>query len=329
MLLRGLLSTSRRGAGSCLAAASPGAAAAAPGAPRAAARPALLPFGGVRQLCAPASPTAASKAGADARIEQQIASMAKVRDEQHGIGLVTRREEFVFPTLAATERSDEEAGSNACRRLRSAGRLPAVLYGSDTDGKAKPRDRVLCSVDRKAVEDAVRARGIGFENSVFELSVTRAGGKAPETHYVTCRDLQQCYVTDTLLAVNFLRFNNRRKYRLPVVTVAEDACVALKAGGWVNLWQPHIPCLVEEDWRMPRALELDLTGVYAKEPLTLENVTMPAGVVPALGERKEDNFTIGNVQGKGMAGKRPSKESVVVNLDFDEDYEEDEDDKAA
>ena len=36
--------------------------------------------------------------------------------------------------------------------------------------------------------------------------------------------------------------------------------MALKAGGWVNLWQPHIPCLVEEDWRMPRTLELDLTG---------------------------------------------------------------------
>ena len=318
-----LLTTSTRRAAPCLATASRGAAADA-----VARQPALLlRVGGTRSLCiAPAEGAnrAASKASADARIERQIAAMAKTRDEQHGIGLVTRRDEFDFPVLAAEERTPGQEGSNASRRLRAAGRLPSVLYGSDSAGKYGKCDRVLCSLSTKAVEDAVRARGLGAENTVLELSMTRLGGGV-ESHIVTLRDVQWCYVTNTLISANLLRFNKNRKYKIPITTIAEDACVALKAGGWINLWVTALPCRVSEDWRMPRTLSLDLTGVYAKEALTLEQLTLPEGVTPALGAADPATFTIGNVQGKGMAGKRPPKVVKVVDPDYEEDYVDEED----
>ena len=168
----------------------------------------------------------------------------------------------------------------ATRALRDAGR-PQVLYGpSDQKKKGK---RILVHVARSDVEDALRVTGVGFENTVHELTIEGVSGGPDTVHYVTLRDLQLHPVTSEPLCVNFLRFLSRRPIKVPLRVVGEQDCMALRTGGWLNLWRDSVLCHVEEDWRMPQSLEVDVAGLDPKQHIRLDRITFPDGVTPAEG----------------------------------------------
>ena len=74
---------------------------------------------------------------------------------------------MVSVSLKAEPRTGFGKGPN--RRLRSAGKVPAILYGSG-------REPVALSVDPKQVVGIIRSHG--GVNTIFDLTVTGVKGKA-------------------------------------------------------------------------------------------------------------------------------------------------------
>ena len=265
-----------------------------------------------------------SKEGADARRERMLAGFEAEKRQQLGLDVVTTREEFVFPQLRAVRRLDSRA---IRRRLQAEGRLPGVLYGPGGKKGTLMGRRVLLSTDQKEILAAARKFGAGFENTVFELTLEgdfQRDGSPDTTHYVTPRDLNRHVVTDEPYCVNFLRFSAKRAYAVPLEVIGEDSCMPLRLGGWLNLWKREVLCRVDEDWRLPRTLRVDLAGLGPKEHIRLDRIQFPEGVRPAEGLLVDGTvdplFGVGNVQGKGSAAAAAGGGGAVV---WDEDEDED------
>ena len=121
----------------------------------------------------------------------------------------------------------DRAGKGASRALRRQGDIPAVLYG----GKKPPEGLYL------EERDVLRLLNtFGAYTRVIDLMIEGKGVQA------LVRAIQLHPVTDRPLHVDFLRASKETVVRVmvPVHFVNEEACVALKRGGVLNVVRPQL-----------------------------------------------------------------------------------------
>lgn len=165
------------------------------------------------------------------------------------------------PALKATPR--ERAGSRYAQRVRSAGGLPAVIYGHGI----APVSVTL---------DAKEALGhIHKGEKVFQLAV--AGGKA-ET--VLLRDVQFDYLGTNVIHADFSRvdLSERVHVRAHIKLVGQGNAPGLKAAGAL-LMHPTTEIELEvEVSRIPDSLEVDVSAMVMGDVLHARDVKLPAGM---------------------------------------------------
>lgn len=156
-------------------------------------------------------------------------------------------------------------GTSASRRLRHAGRVPAIVYG----GTDKPLNIEL---DHNEVFHALRKEE--FHSSILDMQLDGKGQK------VLLRAVQWHPYKQLVLHIDFQRVDESHVVhtKVPLHFVNGDTSPAVKLGGAVIshvMTELEVVCLPAN---LPQFIEVDLGQMIAGESLHLSSVTLPKGV---------------------------------------------------
>lgn len=174
-------------------------------------------------------------------------------------------------TLSAEKR--EGTGKGVARKLRQAGKIPAVLYGRDMDA-------VHISLDAHDAE--LLFRSIPVDNTIIELKVE--GTKEP--HQTLVRDIQTHPFKGTLVHVDFLRIQAGVKVELTVPVHLVGTPIGVKDEGGVLDQTVHdlpVACIPSA---IPESFEVDVSHMAVNDVLHVSDLDVGEGVEVLLpGER--------------------------------------------
>jgi|Tabmets5t2r1_1033131.scaffolds.fasta_scaffold09834_2 large subunit ribosomal protein L25 len=161
--------------------------------------------------------------------------------------------------LAAENRAD--TGKGAARRLRAAGRVPAVLYGHGT----KPRS---LSVDAREFSHALRTDA--GTNVLLELEVGRT------RHLALAKEVQRHPVRGTFTHVDFIVVRRGEKVQVTVPVHLVGEAPGVREGGIADqdLYQVHVEAEVTA---VPDAVEADVSGLGIGDVLRVGELKAPEG----------------------------------------------------
>ena len=163
------------------------------------------------------------------------------------------------PTVEARPR--DKVGSTYARRLRKAGRLPAIIYGH----KKTP---VAISVDEDEMLFQLR-------HGTHVLSIDVEGAK-PETCLV--KDLQFGYLGDNVIHVDFARVDLEEEVNVHVhLDFLGEPHAAARGGAILNydLTGLEVVCRVNE---IPEDIKVDMTVMGEGLMLTVADIELPPGI---------------------------------------------------
>lgn len=162
-------------------------------------------------------------------------------------------------------------GTSASRRLRRAGRVPAIVYG----GNAEP---TVISLDHNQIYHALRKEA--FHASILNMDLD---GK---TESVLLRSVQWHPYKQLVLHVDFQRVvaSQAITTKVPLHFINGDTAPAVKLHGQVIsqvMTDIEITCLPAD---LPANIEVDLGEMEANANLHLDSITLPANVEYAANE---------------------------------------------
>ncbi|HEX6395164.1 MAG TPA: 50S ribosomal protein L25 [Acidimicrobiales bacterium] len=154
-------------------------------------------------------------------------------------------------------------GSAASRRLRAAGRIPAVVYGHGAEGRS-------VSVDGRELRHALS--GQAGLNQLLSLKI------GSETHLALARSLQRHPVRHTVLHVDFLivRRDEVISAEVPLVLTGEAKAVEQERG-LVEQQLNSLTVKATPD-KIPGHIEVDISALTIGEAIRVGDLKLPAGV---------------------------------------------------
>ncbi len=164
-------------------------------------------------------------------------------------------------TIQAEKR--ESFGKNANRRLRKAGRVPAILYGG-------PGASVPLALEKKDVVRILKTES--RENTLFKI------GFGDETRDAMIRELQIDPVSDELIHADLVQIAMDKIIRVTVPIVPKGEAVGVKTeGGFVDFVtrEVEVDCLPKD---IPERIEIDISGLHLHQSVKIEAVPPPEGV---------------------------------------------------
>lgn len=161
--------------------------------------------------------------------------------------------------------SREETGTNANRRLRAAGLIPAVVYGGGLDP-------VPIQVERKVLHDLFKQTG--GENAVFLLQMAGTDQK----RHTMVRELSIDPITRQVVHIDFMRvlMTEKVKVQVPIELVGTPEGVKNQGGvlDFINR-EIEIECLPGD---IPQKIELDVGDVEVGDHLEAKDLELPGSV---------------------------------------------------
>ncbi len=189
----------------------------------------------------------------------------------------------------------EETGRGAARRLRRAGKVPAIIYGGDKPDLPITLDDIAM---RKPLEDAA------FYTSLLKIKIK--GKRAAET--VLLKDAQWHPVREHIMHLDFHRVSagDTVTVEVPVHPLHHEKCPGVVQGGRLDLVR-HVLEITCRANAIPDAIEVECGSLELGDTIHVDDLTLPEGVeVP-----HEVNFTVLNLaapKGAAEAGTEESEE---------------------
>jgi large subunit ribosomal protein L25 len=155
----------------------------------------------------------------------------------------------------------EETGTGAARKLRVAGKVPAVLYGHGMDP-------LTISV---SASDLLRLfHRVGGSNVLVGLEVNGS------THLAIPREVQRDHIHSRYVHVDFLAVRRDERITVSVEVHEVGVSVGVHAGGVVehHLREVLVECLPGD---VPEVIEADITDLEIGDMLKVGDVPAPAG----------------------------------------------------
>lgn len=159
-----------------------------------------------------------------------------------------------------------EMGKNAARRLRHAGRIPAVLYGGDGETTA-------LQLDPRSLEAILHSES--GENTLFTL---RLASKGTLPGQVMIKEHQLDPVTEKLTHADLMRIAMDRAIRVQVAVQTMGVAKGVKLGGGIldhPLREVEVECLPAD---IPDRFEIDITELEMGKSLRVSDLVVPPGV---------------------------------------------------
>lgn len=173
-------------------------------------------------------------------------------------------------------------GKGAARRMRYAGKVPAILYGSgEPVGLVLDHNHVLKRLESEAVYSHV-------------LTI-RFGGKEERA---ILKALQRHPARPMVMHMDFQRVNAAEKIRVhvPLHFTHQETSIGVKKGGSVthHMADVEVACLPD---LLPEYIEVDLANVDLGESVHLSDLKVPEGVeILALVHGVEHDATVAAIQ---------------------------------
>jgi large subunit ribosomal protein L25 len=162
------------------------------------------------------------------------------------------------PEITITVEAREGRGSGEAGRMRTQGRVPAVLYGGD-----KPP--VAISVDEHAVGEILK--GAAGENTIFLLKLK----DTDEERLAMIKELQVDRISGKFIHIDFIRITRGHKLtvKMPVELVGD--CIGVRHGGRIDFVSREIEIEI-----LPRDMfdkfVLDISKLEVGEHLTVADL---------------------------------------------------------
>ncbi len=171
----------------------------------------------------------------------------------------------------------EDQGKGASRRLRHAGKVPAIIYGAGRPPRALSFDhnKVIKQLENESFSSSILSIKVGEKSqAAIVKDIQRHPAKARIMHL----DLQRI-VEDVKIKMNVpIHFLN-----------AEDAAGVKDGGGSVSqlINDVEVICLPKD---LPEYFEVDILTLGLDEMLKLSDITLPEGVeIPQLAQGPEQD----------------------------------------
>lgn len=152
------------------------------------------------------------------------------------------------------------------KKLRDAGRIPAVIYG----GQSTPQN---LEVDRRAMEDLIHHSAT--ENLLVDLTVDK---DAKPKRLALVKDVQHYSLTGKLLHIDFQEISETEKVTVMVSVETTGEAVGVKTGGGVLehvLHKVKVRCLPKD---LPEVIVVDVSALEVGKAVHIGEITAPAGV---------------------------------------------------
>jgi len=164
--------------------------------------------------------------------------------------------------LNAVSRTD--SGKGQARTLRREGRLPAVLYGPNTDP-------VMLSIDLSELEDITKGGSAG--QAILSISVK--GEKKPRTAMI--KDLQISPLSRDYLHIDFYEVDMQKKINVMVSVTTTGKCIGLEMGGMIQLIRRELEVLCLPG-NIPEHIEIDITELNIGDSVHVEDVQLEGDI---------------------------------------------------
>jgi len=164
-------------------------------------------------------------------------------------------------TKLTAERRDD-AGKGVARKLRAAGRIPAVFYGHD-------QDSVALSVDAREMRHVLHT-GAG-SNVLIDLVID---GK---THLALPRQIQQNHIKGELVHVDFMAVSRTEKITAMVEVIDIGEAPGVKQGGVVehHLREVEIESFPQD---VPEHIKAHISALEIGDSVHVSDLVAPEGV---------------------------------------------------
>jgi large subunit ribosomal protein L25 len=162
------------------------------------------------------------------------------------------------PEITITVEAREGRGSGEAGRMRTQGRVPAVLYGGD-----KPP--VAISVDEHAVGEILK--GAAGENTIFLLKLK----DTDEERLAMIKELQVDRISGKFIHIDFIRITRGHKLtvKMPVELIGD--CAGVRHGGRIDFVSREVEIEI-----LPREMfdkfVLDISSLEVGEHMTVADL---------------------------------------------------------
>ena len=192
-------------------------------------------------------------------------------------------------------------GTNASRRLRRTGHIPAILYGGDRDPKPLSLE-----------ENRIRKQ---IENEAFAAHVLTVKVEGEESQAVL-KSVHRDPATDRVVHMDFQRISATSEIHMhvPLHFINEEDCPGKRAGGIVThlLVEVEVGCLPGD---LPEYIEVDMASIDVGGSVHLSDLVLPEGVhIMILAHNPDNDQPVVSVQ-------HPQKLEVEETVAEDEDLE--------
>lgn len=151
-----------------------------------------------------------------------------------------------------------EVGKQVAKRLRAAGKLPAVVYGE----KLEP---LACTVDAKALETLLHEHG---RNAIINLDTGN------QTQSTIVKEFQQDYLRGDMLHVDFHRIDLTQKIIVEVLVESEGIPAGVRNDGGILEQMLHhleLECLPTE---IPERVVINVAALEVGDSLHVSDITL-------------------------------------------------------
>lgn len=197
-------------------------------------------------------------------------------------------------------------GTNASRRLRAQGFVPAVLYGESMD-------TTPLVLSKKDIAQILRLES--GENTIFQVAVEA------DAYDVMIKELQIDPATDELQHVDLIRISMDKPIRVTVPVVHRGEPVGVKTeGGFVDFVtrEVEVECLPRD---IPESIGIDISDLHIGQSFKAQGLPVPAGVkvltdpntvlvLVSLPHKEEEAFPGEKPEGE-VAAEEPKEPEVI------------------
>ncbi len=161
-----------------------------------------------------------------------------------------------------------ETGTNANRRLRQSGKIPAVVYGGG-------KETVPIQLNRKTLIDLMKSGE--NENAIFLLKLADSG----QERHAMIHDMQIDPLTRQVVHIDFQRIvmTEKVKVQVPVELVGTAHGVKVE-GGMIDFVHREVAveCMPGD---IPKHVDLDVTELRVGQHVEAKDLKLPEGVTLA------------------------------------------------
>lgn len=196
--------------------------------------------------------------------------------------------------LKASVRTGRKKGPS--RRLRAAGRIPAVLYGPGAE-------TISLSIDTAELDKAIKNR----TGSQAFFSMQIEGGQVP-TKTAMIKQIQAHPVTRRMIHADFYEIAMDRKIRAMAPVTVTGKSIGVENGGMLQIIRRELEVLCFPN-QMPEEIEIDITDLDMGDSVHIQDIATEEGI-----EFPHDvNFTVLTVlAGRAEAGEEGAKEEEAA-----------------